>query len=93
MPTEQKEKPEQVTTEATSSSSSVPSRLQPSEVDVVIYHSPCSDGTTSGLIAWKWLKANFPERNVLYKGMSPGSKPPEGLEGMMLALALCFGDA
>lgn len=69
------------TTTTSDAEKPAPSRLLPNEVDYVIYHSPCSDGTTSGLIAWKYLQANFPDREVTYKGMSPGSRPPEGLEG------------
>ncbi len=54
--------------------------LQPDEVDVVIYHSPCSDGTGSGYVAWKYLSLKFPERNVLYYPMAIGALPPTGLE-------------
>jgi oligoribonuclease NrnB/cAMP/cGMP phosphodiesterase (DHH superfamily) len=55
--------------------------LKPEEVDVVIYHNPCADGTTSGLIAWKYFKNKFPEKNVDYYPMTIGSSPPTGLEG------------
>lgn len=77
------------TTTTSDAEKPAPSRLLPNEVDYVIYHSPCSDGTTSGLIAWKYLQANFPDREVTYKGMSPGSRPPEGLEGAWLIEFFC----
>ena len=54
--------------------------LQPDEVDVVIYHSPCSDGTGSGFVAWKYLSSKFPDRNVTYYPMNIGELPPSGLE-------------
>ena len=53
--------------------------LQPDEV--VIYHHPCSDGASSGFVAWKYLLAKFPERNVMYLPMSIGSLPPNGIDG------------
>lgn len=55
--------------------------LQPEEVDVVIYHSPCSDGTGSAYVAWKYLSTKFPERHVSYFPMNIGAPPPLGLEG------------
>ena len=55
--------------------------LKPDEVDVVIYHHPCSDGTGSGFCAWKYLKNKFPDREVKYYPMSIGASPPNGLEG------------
>ena len=54
--------------------------LQPNEVDVVIYHHPCSDGTGSGYVAWKYLSAKIPERKVAYYPMHIGSSPPSNLE-------------
>ncbi len=55
--------------------------LQPDEVDYVIYHSPCSDGTGSGLVAWKYLSAKFPDRKVIYKPMPIGAPPPDDITG------------
>jgi oligoribonuclease NrnB/cAMP/cGMP phosphodiesterase (DHH superfamily) len=55
--------------------------LQPDEVNVVIYHSPCTDGYGSRLCAEKYLKSKFPDRIVDYYPMTIGSPPPEGLEG------------
>lgn len=54
--------------------------LQPDEVDTVIYHHPCSDGTGSGFCAWKYLSNKFPNRDVKYYPMSIGAAPPPGLE-------------
>lgn len=50
--------------------------LQPDEVDVVIFHSPCSDGMMSRVIAQKYLG----DKKVLYYPMSVGQVPPSGLE-------------
>jgi len=55
--------------------------MKPEEVNVVIYHSPCSDGTGSGYIAWKYLSENFPERDVEYCPASIGASPPKDLDG------------
>ena len=55
--------------------------LQPDEVNYVIYHNPCSDGTGSGYIAWKYLKSKYPYREVIYKPMSIGSDPPNDIDG------------
>lgn len=35
--------------------------LKPSEVDCVIYHSPCVDGFASALVMWKYSQINDPE--------------------------------
>jgi oligoribonuclease NrnB/cAMP/cGMP phosphodiesterase (DHH superfamily) len=51
-------------------------RLLPDEVDYVIYHSPCTDGTTSGLAAWLYLSKRYPDRPVTYKPMVIGNPPP-----------------
>lgn len=56
-------------------------QLLPDEIDYVIYHSPCSDGTGSGLVAWKYLSNKFPERQVTYKPMSIGALPPDDIHG------------
>ena len=55
--------------------------MNPDEVDVVIYHSPCSDGTGSGYVAWKYLSEKFPERDVKYYPASIGASPPKDLDG------------
>lgn len=54
--------------------------LQPDEVDVVIYHDPCSDGTGSAYIAWKYFTTNFPNKKIIYYPMSIGSSPPSDIE-------------
>jgi oligoribonuclease NrnB/cAMP/cGMP phosphodiesterase (DHH superfamily) len=51
--------------------------LQPEEVDVVIFHSPCSDGMTSRVIAQKFLNG----KDVLYYPMAIGQAPPPDLDG------------
>lgn len=56
-------------------------KMLPDEVDYVIYHSPCSDGTGSGLVAWKYLSTKFPERPVIYKPMPIGALPPDDVIG------------
>jgi oligoribonuclease NrnB/cAMP/cGMP phosphodiesterase (DHH superfamily) len=56
-------------------------RLLPEEVNYVIYHSPCCDGTGSGLAAWKYLSENFPDREVIYKPMRIGAPPPNDVDG------------
>lgn len=53
------------------------SRLQPDEVDFVIYHHPCSDGTASAYVAWKYLSNKFPEREVIYYKATFGNQPPD----------------
>lgn len=55
--------------------------MQPEEVNVVIYHHPCSDGFGSRLCAQKYLSTNFPDRTVEYYPMAIGALPPIGLEG------------
>ena len=55
--------------------------LQPHEVDVVIYHHPCSDGTGACWAAWKYLSINQPNRAIQYCPRSIGAPPPRGLEG------------
>src|SRR5438132_799025 len=55
--------------------------LQPDEVNFVIYHHPCSDGTGSAFVAWKYLSQKFPEKNITYCPMQIGALPPNGLEG------------
>lgn len=55
--------------------------LQPDEVDYVIYHHPCSDGTGSGYVAWKYLSTKYPTREVMYKPMGIGADPPDDIDG------------
>lgn len=55
--------------------------LQPNQVDTVIYHHPCSDGTASGYIAWKYFSVYFPDKHIDYFPMQVGSLPPPNLEG------------
>lgn len=50
--------------------------LQPEDVEVVIYHSPCADGMMSRVVAQKFLG----DRDVLYYPMSIGQSFPGGLE-------------
>ena len=59
----------------------VKKNLLPDDVNYVIYHSPCCDGTGSGLVAWKYLSHKFPDRKVIYKPMSIGAPPQSDLEG------------
>ena len=40
--------------------------LTPDEIDFVIYHDPCADGTGAACIAWKYLSTKFPKRTVTY---------------------------
>jgi hypothetical protein len=54
--------------------------LQPDEVDVVIYHSPCADGTGSAYVAWKYFMTKFPEKNILYYPMRIDAMPPPDIE-------------
>jgi oligoribonuclease NrnB/cAMP/cGMP phosphodiesterase (DHH superfamily) len=55
--------------------------LQPHEVDCVIYHHPCSDGTGSAYVAWKYFTQYFPDKQISYFPMSIGAPPPVGIEG------------
>jgi uncharacterized protein len=52
-------------------------QLQPDDIDFVIYHHPCSDGTGAGYVAWKYLTHKFPTRQVTYYGAAAGSSPPD----------------
>ena len=56
-------------------------QLLPDEVNYVIYHNPCCDGTGSGLAAWKYLSKHHPDREVIYKPMNIGAPPPTDVEG------------
>lgn len=55
--------------------------LQPSEVDVVIYHDPCSDGCGSAFVAWKYFSEMTEHKEVLYYPTNHGTNPPDNLEG------------
>jgi uncharacterized protein len=55
--------------------------LQPECVDTVIYHNPCSDGTSSGYIAWKYFSMYFPDKHIDYYPTAVGSLPPPNLQG------------
>lgn len=54
-------------------------KLQPNDVNVVIYHSPCTDGYGSRLCAERYL-SKFPDRKVEYYPANIDDLPPEGLE-------------
>jgi oligoribonuclease NrnB/cAMP/cGMP phosphodiesterase (DHH superfamily) len=51
--------------------------MNPNEIDFVIYHNPCADGTGSAWAAWKYLKTNFPDREVTYFPTNYGKLPPD----------------
>lgn len=55
--------------------------LQPDEVDVVIYHSPCSDGTGSAWCAWNYLEMAKHKENVKFFPMAIGALPPPEVYG------------
>lgn len=55
--------------------------LQPDDVNVVIYHDPCTDGRGSRLPAQKYLSTKFPEKKIDYYPMHIGANPPPGLDG------------
>ena len=50
--------------------------LTPDEVEFVIFHDPCPDGTGSAYVIWKYLSTKFPDRIVTYHRSSYG-KPPD----------------
>jgi hypothetical protein len=58
-----------------------PKRMYPHEVDTVIYHDPCSDGTASYWVARYYFEKNYPNKKVDYIPMSIGSYPPNNLDG------------
>jgi len=41
-------------------------------IDVIIYHSPCHDGTSGAWVALKYMKEHFPENNPELFGTQPG---------------------
>lgn len=59
--------------------------LQPSEVDCIIYHHPCSDGFGAAYCAWKFFQLNY-TKNVEFLPMNIGDPPPCNLEGKNLLL-------
>ena len=52
-------------------------RMEPDDIDVVIYHNPCADGTGSAWAAWRYLSKKFPDRQVEYVPTTYGKKPPD----------------
>lgn len=55
--------------------------LRPDEIDFVIYHNPCCDGTGSAFVVWKYFSQKFPDKNITYHPATIGSPPPLGIEG------------
>lgn len=51
--------------------------LNPEEVNYVIYHNPCCDGTASAFAAYIYFMENNPDQEVKYKPTQHGSKPPD----------------
>lgn len=47
------------------------------DIDMVIYHNPCADGTGSAYSAWKYLSNKYPEREVTYFPTNHGKPPPD----------------
>lgn len=61
------------------------------DIDCVIYHSPCSDGTASAAIAKHYLSQKFPDRKVQYIGIRAGSRLPADLVAdNVLICDVCF---
>jgi oligoribonuclease NrnB/cAMP/cGMP phosphodiesterase (DHH superfamily) len=52
--------------------------LNKDEIDVVIYHSPCSDGTGSAYCAWKYFQNT--NKIIEYLPRNIGALPPNNLE-------------
>ena len=55
--------------------------LQPDDINYVIYHGSCADGTGSAYVAWKYLSNKFPDRQVVYCPAQIGALPPDDIEG------------
>lgn len=55
--------------------------MLPSDVDYVIYHDPCVDGTGSGYVAWSYLSSRFPTRDVIYCAAQIGAAIPDNIDG------------
>lgn len=55
--------------------------LQPDDVNYVIYHSPCCDGTGSAYVAWVYLSTKFPIRKVTYCPAQIGAVIPDDVDG------------
>lgn len=53
-----------------------PKELQPSEVNCIIYHHPCSDGFASALALWKYAKLNNLD-NITFIPANHGDTPPD----------------
>jgi uncharacterized protein len=54
-------------------------RLQPHEIDYVIYHHPCTDGTASMCVARHYMETHHPTKQVTYHGARINAPPPEDL--------------
>ncbi|PRP82716.1 DHH family phosphohydrolase [Planoprotostelium fungivorum] len=54
----------------------------PSEVEVVLYHHECPDGTAAAFAAWKLLK----KKNVTFYGAKRGDQPPRWVAGKIVAI-------
>lgn len=65
--------------------------LSKDDIDCVIYHSPCADGTASAAIAKHYLSSRFPDRKVQYIGIHAGSRLPAHLiADNVLICDVCF---
>lgn len=58
------------------------SRLLPQDVEMIIYHSPCLDGTGSAFAAWKYFsnhdnESKIDKKNLEYIPTSIGKAPPD----------------
>jgi len=49
--------------------------LNPTDVNYVIYHAPCHDGTGSAFVVWLYMKKYFPNRNIVYYPAKYGKQP------------------
>ncbi len=51
--------------------------LVPNDFDYVIYHNPCVDGTAAAMIAWHYMRTNFPDREIVFYPTNYGRLPPD----------------
>lgn len=51
--------------------------LLPSEITIVIYHSPCTDGFGSAFAAWKYFSVFHPDREIKFYPTNHGQPPPD----------------
>lgn len=68
-------------------------RLKPEEVDFVIYHHPCSDGTAAAFCCWKFMSVKgFQQKHVTYYPFVHGSTRPNvtGKNVLMLDTSLPY---